>query len=89
MAEINGGGSSPLREKRYEAPSSQLATQLLPPDFLFHGILASIIPIPHVSVIPAKIRPAPMSPERAKKADEEVYPRITPSSTSDPAAILT
>ncbi len=31
---------------------------------LFHGILASSIPIPQVSVIPAKINPAPTKPDK-------------------------
>jgi hypothetical protein len=34
---------------------------------LFHGILASIMPMPHVSVRPAKTSPAPTKAERPKK----------------------
>ena len=38
---------------------------------------------------PAKVRPAPTKPESAKNQGETMKPRITPSSTREPAVIWT
>ncbi len=45
---------------------------------LFHGMRASSIPIPQVSVIPAKTSPAPTNPERANHAGLTRNPSTTP-----------
>lgn len=37
----------------------------------FHGIPASIIPIPQMSVMPAKVRPSPTKPERPINTDAQ------------------
>src|SRR5262249_45537016 len=55
----------------------------------FHGIRARSIPIPQVSVTPAKTSPAPTKADRPTNAGCTSQPRMAPSSTSSPAAMRT
>ena len=55
----------------------------------FHGARASRSPIPHQSVIPAKISPAPMKADRAKNPGLTRKPRMTPIRTRLPAPMRT
>jgi len=55
----------------------------------FHGISASSRAMPHQPLIPAKVRPAPTNPARAKNAGATRKPRTTPARISKPAAIWT
>lgn len=56
---------------------------------LFHGMRANNKPIPHQSVTPAKINPAPTNPDRTRRAGCSNQAPTTPTKTSVPAAILT
>ncbi len=59
------------------------------PQSWFHGMRANSMPMPQVSVMPAKTSPAPTNPAKPKNQGLTVRPSITPVSTSDPAAIRT
>ena len=55
----------------------------------FHGMRAMSIPMPHQSVVPAKIRPAPMNPESQMNAGLTNWDRRAPERTRKPAAMRT
>ena len=55
----------------------------------FHGIRANNIPMPQVSVIPAKIKPAPTKAASAEQAGWTSQPSTAPNRTSEPAVMRT